>query len=740
MIDIDQEYKDRFLSYGGKRMRIIIFKDEYNALYPSETLYPAENLYPGEISADAISLELTDSDIHSDSLVITDSLSSDEDLFFGSCEAAQMEVTVSGLTQDITGAECMVTLGFDEFELVLGVFVIDSTPKENDRNTRKIIAYDRMTRFDADVSGWYNTLKFPMTLKEFRESLCEYVGVRTADQAYSLVNDDLIVTKTLETTILNGRDVLRWICQANGVFGHMNAGGYLTFIEIPHTDSVTDTISSYREVTSEEYAVPDIDTVHIRIENGDIGGISTGDGQNVLIVEDNPLFYGLTTSEMAAAANKILSKVGSLSYTPATLSNSAMPWYEMGDRLLLETSDGDVNTIIMKRTMNGIQGMMDDISATGTTERTQTFSIETEIMRAKGLVAILRRTVEEVSTEMKNFETDTTSKFTQTAEKIQAEVTRATTAEGKLSTRITQTAESITSEVTRAKAAEATLTSRITQTAESITSEVKRAQQAEGTLSSRITQNADAIKLKVSAGQVSAQLSVESDGVNIRGDRLTWNATNSSMSRDGTLTCNNIRATNGTFSGTITGSVIKGSTLESVEMKTLTLSGGAIYVRNGGDIEIEAGSTFTDAGNRFSIETDPAGATIGHSFMFPRYMNDTMYNRKDAGFFGELIYGVLAGGSDRCLKKDIEDLDPDRVIALVKKLQPVRFKWKDSGSDGFGFVAQDVQSAADEVGLDLPLVLKHPLKQTLAIPYENYTVLLTCAIQDIYRRLEEVTA
>ena len=729
MIDIDQEYKDRFLTYGGKRMRIIIFKDEYNALYPSETLYPAENLYPGEISADAISLELTDSDIHSDSLVITDSLSSDEDLFFGSCEAAQMEVTVSGLTQDITGAECMVTLGFDEFELVLGVFVIDSTPKENDRNTRKIIAYDRMTRFDADVSGWYNTLRFPMTLKEFRESLCEYVGVRTADQAYSLVNDDLIVTKTLETTILNGRDVLRWICQANGVFGHMNAGGYLTFVEIPHTDSVTDTISSYREVTSEEYAVPDIDTVHIRIENGDIGGISTGDGQNVLIVEDNPLFYGLTTSEMAAAANKILSKVGSLSYTPATLSNSAMPWYEMGDRLLLETSDGDVNTIIMKRTMNGIQGMMDDISATGTTERTQTFSIETEIMRAKGLVAILRRTVEEVSTEMKNFETDTASKFTQTAEKIQAEVTRATTAEGKLSTRITQTAESITSEVTRAKAAEATLTSRITQTAESITSEVKRAQQAEGTLSSRITQNADAIKLKVSTGQVSSQLSVESDRVNIRGDRFTWSATNSSMAPDGTLRCKGLVAENGTFSGLIKGSTIEGSTLKAVNMDSIGISGGMISVKDGGALECN---------DLLYVDNDQA--QLGKYFWFFRNPPNSMWNKNNHFMvLDSLCYaGSFQQDSDQTMKKNIKALQKKPVIEFVRKLRPVSFDWKESGDPSFGFIAQHTKKVAEEVGLELPVVHKNSIKKKYSLPYSLYTAFLTVAVQDIYKRLEKL--
>ena len=728
MIDIDQEYKDRFLQYGGKTMRIIVVKDGYDALYPSETLYPAESLYPAEIGAEYISLELTDANIHSDSLTITDSLSSEEDLFFGSCEAAQMEVTISDLTRDITGAECMVTLGFDNFELVLGVFVIDSTPKENDKNTRKLIAYDRMVKFDKDVAGWYNTLRFPMTLKDFRESLCDYIGVATPpDKHYSLINDNIVITKTLDTTILNGRDVLRWICQANGVFGHMNAAGYLTYIEIPATNSVTDTVSSYREVTSEEYSVPDIDTVHIRIEDGDIGGISTGDGQNVLIIEDNPLFYGMTTSQMAEAANKIRTKVTGLSYVPATLKNSAMPWYEMGDRLLLETSDGDVNTVLMKRTMSGIQGMMDDISATGTTERQQTFSIETEIMRAKGLVAILRRTVEEVSTEMKNFETQTTSKFTQTAERIQAEVTRATKAEGTLQTKITQTAESITSEVTRAKAAEATLTSRITQTAESITSEVTRAKSAENTLRSSITQNAEAIKLKVSNGQVSSQLSVESGGVNIRGNRLTWQATNSSMTNDGTLNCKNIVATNGTFSGKISGSVIEGSTLKGVEMDTLTLKGGYLYIKSGGGFEQEY------------MYADDDGAQIGDTWIFPANPVNCAWNKRQGiMLMSDIVYaGSFIQTSDRKLKKNIKTINIDRALDFVKSLRPVSFNWRDNSREGFGFIAQEAEAAAEKAGLGLPVVEEKPsTKKSLAIPYANYTAILAAAIQSLIKRID----
>jgi hypothetical protein len=176
MIEIDQVYKDLFNEYGGKSLKLTFFKEEYHALYPSETLYPSEDLYPSEMSADAVDFSIGDDQIVTDSLAITESLCSDEDLSFGSCEAAQFEITVTGLTQSISGREFMAIESFGGYNMVLGLFKVESTPKQEDKNTRKIIAYDRMQRFDVDVSGWYNALSFPMTLKAFRKSLCTSFG------------------------------------------------------------------------------------------------------------------------------------------------------------------------------------------------------------------------------------------------------------------------------------------------------------------------------------------------------------------------------------------------------------------------------------------------------------------------------------------------------------------------------------------------------------------------------------
>lgn len=496
MLNIEQKYKDLFNTYGGKSIRLVFYKDQYRAIYPSEMLFPSEQIYPAEMSADSIEFEISNEMIHSETLTITESLCSDENLDFGACEAARMEIVVSDLDRDIAGKEFILIESFADYELVRGLFTVDSTPKENDRNTRRIIAYDRMRRFDNDVAGWYNTIQFPITLRDFRASLCDFIGVSQVINI-NLVNDDMIVEKTLEPDTLYGRDVIKNICQINGVFGNINQIGELRYVSVPAKNSITDTITRYKTVESEEYMVPDIDTVWIRKQEGDIGGASDGgDGMNTVIVEGNFLVYGKTTSQQSEIANNVLSVVSGLEYRPAEIVGNGAPWYEMGDRIAVETSDGTINTIIMSRTSTGIQGVMDEIVSTGSKELKQTFSIRTQVLEAKGLVAVLKRTVEEVSNELTNFESQTNSKFSQTAEQITAEVTRATREEGKLSARIQVNADAITQRVTSVQA------------------------------ESLIEQKADSIRLKANA--------------------ISWSSANSSMTADGTLNC-----VNGNFSGVI---------------------------------------------------------------------------------------------------------------------------------------------------------------------------------------------
>lgn len=177
---------------------------------------------------------------------------------------------------------------------------------------------------------------------------------------------------------------------------------------------------------------------------------------------------------------------------------------------------------------------------------------------------------------------------------LSAEITRATNAEGSLSTRITANANGLSSEVTRAKSAEGELNSiysgAYTPTTSNspasawTTTTLKQKhindvfyntsngntyqwrntsgnnyewtlRQDIQTMNSSISQTASQIALKVSKGDVSSQLSVESGQITLDSNRLVVNSTNFKLTADGYLTC---------YGATVNGNVITAGTGRNV--------------------------------------------------------------------------------------------------------------------------------------------------------------------------------
>lgn len=52
-------------------------------------------------------------------------------------------------------------------------------------------------------------------------------------------------------------------------------------------------------------------------------------------------------------------------YTPFELECTGLPWLEAGDWISVETDDGNQILNVNRRSLKGIQGMMDSLSAGG---------------------------------------------------------------------------------------------------------------------------------------------------------------------------------------------------------------------------------------------------------------------------------------------------------------------------------------------------------------------------------------
>lgn len=462
-------WQDNINEKTRRKWKLRFFDSDIQLLYPEDSLFPADDLFP--VEQDPF-YTIDNGQMQTESLKITESLCESDTLAYGECNSAQFEVTVADVQQDLTGLEFMVTLEVDGYEMAMGIYTVDSFVRQADRRLKKITAYDRMRKFSTDVSAWYQVLTFPLTLKEFRYSLCEHIGVKQIDTDLPL--DDMPVSKTIDPEQLSGLDVLQAICEINGCFGHMDKTGRLKyqFLDksglypsetlIPSeelfpsglSDSEnTEQIAFYKqsETTYEDYVTQTINRVQIRQEEGDIGALYPNDtgGSNTYVVEGNFLVYGKSADDLATIASSVYDQISGISYRPCKIVTAGLPWVEVGDGLVCYTSDDVIETYCLKRTISGIQGMMDTFEASGSSDYEENFDIQSQITQLEGKAAVIKKNVEEVSVRVTDLKNYTEAQFKVTAEAITSEVSRATKAEGELSTKITQTADAITLEVNK---------------------------------------------------------------------------------------------------------------------------------------------------------------------------------------------------------------------------------------------------------------------------------------------------
>lgn len=642
---------------------------------------------------------------------LEESLCSDENIEWGSCEASQIKLTIIGLNgagikgsemtlyQTLDGAFPATDLypGDDVFPagyvMPFGKYVVQSAKKQANTDFWDVTALDYMSKFDADVEEWYNSLAFPLSLRDFRASLCKYLGVTEEVPDY-LPNDDMLVEKTIDAGELTGKDVLIACEQVNGVFGHFDREGVLQHIALepnyglfPVTDLYPsddlypvspgemndqvydERLEAYLMISSyfEDYTVQSIDKIQIRQESEDIGAIY-GTGSNCYTIEGNFLLYGKGADDLAAVAANVYGMISGRMYIPFNCELKGLPYIGVGNAVYFAYGSESIVSYVMNRTLKGTYALKDSYSAEGEEIRSVQNNVNKDILLLKGKAAYLKKNVDEVSANLVDLEKQTEAKLTITAEKIEAEVKRASEAEGNLSSLISQTAESIT--------------------------------------------------LMVKKGEVSAQLSIESGGIDIKGDRFSWTATNSSLTADGTLTVNqglfkgSIDVGNGQFTVDSSGKVIAKSIEVGTSSSRAVLYGSTVLATN-----FSCNSSFNV--DCYANMADIGGNTISCGTLRANH-----------------IYGSIDDFSDRRLKQNIHPMDAETAIRIIKQLKPVSYSMKRYDREGIGFIAQDVQKICLKQGIDLPLYGRRG--KYLTIPYINYIPLLVAVVQSQQKEIDRL--
>lgn len=663
------------------------------------------------------SISFTNSDLYFQEFQLEESICDEESIKFGYLHASSIQFKVANSFIPLKSKWLKVDFVLDKDDsntYPVGKFKVAEDTPAADRRYRTVKCYDALYDvINADVSAWYNALfstdDTKVTLKTFRNSFFSYFGIEQTD--ISLVNDAIVIDKTISPDELSGKVVLSAILELNGCLGHIGRDAKFHYIYLEQEiqglyprddlypaddlyprDVKTSPIgkSVYKKCEYQDFITKSIDKLQIRKEENDIGVI-VGSGNNAYVIEDNFLVYGKSTSDLEIIANNIYKKIIGIRYRPFKAECIGNLLFDLGKPVRLVTKYEMIETYIFSRTLTGIQQLSDSYSAKGTEYQQQKInSTSKSIKELKGKTNTLFRSVEETRLEIKDLDQNLSSKITQNAQKIELEVTRATSAENSLSSRITQTAEQISLEVTRATS-------------------------AESSLSAAIQVNANNINLKVSKGDVSSEISQEAGQITIKSNRLIVESTQFKLDANGNATYSGtLSAASGSFSGTVTAT---SGTFDNVTINSsCTVAGQSIS----GAITNASwqGSSIGDAylsdisgskvGSGFSAGNMTAG-TVGRPYRFGvTKISETQFEATSASIPGSLgiyqlnatrpsaaggsqigssahafdvayisaIHGTIVGSvSSRTLKSNIDDYNPENCLDVINNTKIVSYNY-----------------------------------------------------------------
>lgn len=333
-------------------------------------------------------ITLRNEDILADSLELKEAIESGDNLSFQGCIAASLKVECFNLVDDtLVGQRIEADITADNTQTIplFRGFISEVTNATHEEFTTTIRAYDALYNINnRDVTAWYNSLTFPISMINFRNSFFGYVGVtQVADY---LPNDGITIQKAIEDKVIVGEKIIKAICQLNGRYGRINRSGLFEYVHLvegvealypredlypaddiyPAAENALDNVAKayYKDISFENYRVSPITKVQLINKDGAIAA-SAGSGTNIFTVQNNPLLWGLNVNTLQAIASNLYNTVQGLWYTPSNVECVGLPYVECGDFVMMAARRSIIRAYVLTRTLKGIQILEDSFRAEG---------------------------------------------------------------------------------------------------------------------------------------------------------------------------------------------------------------------------------------------------------------------------------------------------------------------------------------------------------------------------------------
>ena len=371
----------------------LAFSDSDKAKYMSGQYKKEIKLYFPELS-----LTVLNDNIYAESMTLEESIfDGNGELSIIGCISNRFGIEIRNQGAKLKNKVIQVSIRIDNgFWNRIFTGYVESVETVRDHSYQKLSCYDALYKYqNKDFYSTYSGLTFPVTISSLRNALFNFMGITQKNQ--SLPNDSISIPQTIEDGEISCLDAVRAICQMNGVFGKINAAGNFQYYDLempsdfmpypatdvfPSTDfypsdgseSVTDYIDKYKNISFEDYETAHFTGVNVRDNQSDVNEGLYGTTGNILLIEGNMWCQGLGLSTKETIAQNIYNKIKDTVYQPFEATSVGCPWIECGDAVayyVFDYSSGEPITDVMgftvlSRYLKGIQWLEDTYSANGT--------------------------------------------------------------------------------------------------------------------------------------------------------------------------------------------------------------------------------------------------------------------------------------------------------------------------------------------------------------------------------------
>lgn len=355
--------------------------------------------------------------IIANTLALNKSFCEEEQLEIGGCIPSQFKCSVYGI-EDITDIVRLKYIRYsnNEPDISFEGIIEELTSTSND-GIYNITAYDELYN-QTDISEWYNSYMAnnqDVTISQLYSAVLEKLRL-IGNSLSNYITYDFVIKQNILSNNITGTRLLKWICEALGVFGILdtytskNGTSYTTSTTFdlgvlgPRPVTAISPTSVFSGFQKSDYVCKKIDKVQIRSEETDIGAIY-GTGTNALIIEGNPLLYGMDAQELEKCAEQIASNLKDNSdytaYEAELNSESYLDRPLINPLLPISSSTAQIYSYIFNITWSGSQLTTCKIGANGVETRNEVLtSTNSEILKLNYKTTKINKTVDGIKTEV----------------------------------------------------------------------------------------------------------------------------------------------------------------------------------------------------------------------------------------------------------------------------------------------------------------------------------------------------